>query len=473
MVFSSAIFLFYFFPVFVLLYLLAPVRWKDWVALMGSLVFYAWGAPTFVYVLLGAILLDFWLAKSLHRSTNLTTRKRLLTMSLLVNVGLLAYFKYANFFIDNVNALLTSWEMEAISWTAVVLPIGISFFTFQKISYMLDVYRGSCPPLRSLGRYALYILLFPQLIAGPIVRYRDIADQLLDRKAQLIAPFFMAGMFRFFIGLSKKLLIANPLGRNVDMALATDIAQMGTGTSWIVMIAYAFQIYFDFSGYSDMAIGLGQMMGFRFPENFRFPYLSASITEFWRRWHITLSQWMRDYLYIPLGGNRISPGRTYVNLWLVFLISGLWHGASWNFVIWGIWHGGFLVLERLFLGKWLSKIGRLPSMLLSFVVVVIGWVWFRIEELPEAWLYLQQMWGAGGGVERWFHPYFWYIFGIAAIICFLPIIPSLEEKLEALYETRKSSGGILIQAILIVCLMILCWSEIAVSGFNPFIYFRF
>ncbi|MEM7657796.1 MAG: MBOAT family protein [Bacteroidota bacterium] len=473
MVFSSATFLFYFLPVFLLLYLLAPTRFKNWVALLGSLAFYTWGAPNFVLILLGAIGVDFFLAKWMGKESRPKRKKQILACSLVLNVGLLAYFKYANFFVDNLNQILQSWGVNSVEWVAVALPIGISFFTFQKISYVLDVYRGTHAPLTSLRDYALYILLFPQLIAGPIVRYHEVADQLLERKSQLSAPFALAGMFRFVIGLSKKMLIANPLGKTVDIVFAGDLSQLGTGTAWIILIAYAFQIYYDFSGYSDMAIGLGQMMGFRFPENFRFPYTSRSITEFWRRWHITLSQWMRDYLYIPLGGNRHSASRTYLNLWIVFLISGLWHGAAWNFLIWGIWHGSFLVLERLFLGKILKRIGALPSLIYAFLVVLIGWVWFRVESLGDGWLYLQQLAGADGGTERWFHPYYRFNLILAAAFAFLPALFQWEKRLESWLETSTRPLAIWGKALLAAGLLLLCFSEIATASFNPFIYFRF
>lgn len=472
MVFSSTLFLFYFLPVFLLAYLLVPPRFKNWIALLASGLFYAWGAPRFLFVLLAAIVLDFGFGHYIARSRDNRGRNILLACSLMLNVGLLAYFKYANFFVENVNSLLANWEIEAFSWTKVALPIGISFFTFQKISYILDVYRGQ-QPLRSLRDYALYILLFPQLIAGPIVRYHEIADQLVNRRENLTIAFAFSGLFRFIIGLSKKMLIANPLGRSVDGFFGGDLTQIGTGTAWIMLIAYAFQIYYDFSAYSDMAIGLGQMMGFRFPENFRFPYIARSITEFWRRWHITLSEWMRDYLYIPLGGNRLGAGRTYFNLWIVFLISGLWHGAAWPFVIWGIWHGAFLVLERLFLGKWLKRIGTLPAMLYSFGVVLLGWAWFRAASLGDGWEFIQQLLGKDGGKWLWRHPYFWFNFTLASLFAFLPAFGRLAERLEGAFAVPKSRFGLVWRALLCLVLGLLCYSELAVASFNPFIYFRF
>jgi len=279
-------------------------------------------------------------------------KKKLLTaISVMLNVGLLAYFKYANFFVENINEVLAAIGIEQIKWTAVTLPIGISFFTFQKMTYAVDVYRGVYHPLKKPTDFALYILMFPQLIAGPIVRFNEIANQIEDRSWNENNNNRLTGFFRFTVGLAKKVLIANVLGEQVDLIFGLGQLEFNTVTAWIGIVAYAFQIYFDFSGYSDMAIGIGRMIGFDFPENFNNPYISRNITEFWRRWHITLGRWMRDYLYIPLGGNRVSTMRLYFNLWVVFLISGLWHGAAWNFVIWGAFHGLFLVMDKLFLLK--------------------------------------------------------------------------------------------------------------------------
>ena len=281
--------------------------------------------------------------------------------------------------------------MEPAHWTRVALPIGISFFTFQKLTYSVDVYRKVHKPLNKVTDYALYILMFPQLIAGPIVRYNEIADQIEDRSANETMNNRLTGFFRFMIGLAKKVLIANVLGEQVDLIFSDTVNGLSTFTAWIGILAYAFQIYYDFSGYSDMAIGIGRMIGFRFPENFNNPYISQSITEFWRRWHITLGRFMRDYLYIPLGGSRVSNRRLYFNLWVVFLISGLWHGASWNFVIWGAFHGLFLVADRIILLKFFNFIGKVPSIIITFLISLIGWVFFRADNLEIARDYLGRM----------------------------------------------------------------------------------
>ena len=472
MLFSSVIFLLYFFPVFILLYLFTPVNWKNYIALAGSLFFYAWGAPTFVFVLIGSVIIDFWLGHKIYAFKEKKIRKKLLVFGLVYNLGLLFFFKYANFFVENIQYFFTQAGWEKPAWVEIALPIGISFFTFQKISYLLDVYRREQQPLHRLEDYLLYIILFPQLIAGPIVRYKEIASQISDRKAQINESFLFAGMFRFIIGLSKKLLIANPLGEQVDLAFGGEMAGMGTMGAWIMAVSYGMQIYFDFSGYSDMAIGLGKMMGFRLPENFNHPYISQSITEFWKRWHITLSNWMRDYLYIPLGGNRIALGRTYLNLVLVFFLSGLWHGAAWTFVIWGLFHGFFLILERIFLKDLLLKAGRFTSVIFTFFIVTIAWVIFRADNLPASLNYLNLMFSFKPDTI-WYSSYFITILSISLIICFLPIWSVMEGKMNAFYSHQRSLGDLVGKFSMASVLAFLCITEVVTTGFNPFIYFRF
>lgn len=472
MVFSSATFLFYFFPAFLLLYFLTPVRYKNLTALIASLLFYAWGAPVFLFVLLGSIIIDFFLGRLMHATLDSRLRQRYLIISLMLNVGLLVYFKYANFFVENANGLLAGLGIEAVAWTAVALPIGISFFTFQKISYLIDVYRGTHAPLRRIQDFALYIILFPQLIAGPIVRFHEIADQIEDRRNQINIEAVFQGLFRFVIGLSKKMLIANPMGQQVDPVFATGFDDLSTPMAWIIIMAYALQIYFDFSGYSDMAIGIGKMLGFTFPENFNHPYISRSITEFWRRWHITLSLWMRDYLYIPLGGNRVSNTRLYVNLSLVFLLSGFWHGAAWTFVCWGGFHGFFLILDRLFLKQFLERIDSAPAMVLTFVLTLLGWVLFRAETISAAIEYMGVMLWPHEGVFRMSFA-FWVVFGIGMLICFGPGIAQLDRKLNQIYEGKPTYIGLLTKAIVCTALIYFCFFEVMTTDFNPFIYFRF
>ena len=471
MVFSSAIFLFYFLPTFLILYFFTPLRYKNGMALAASILFYFWGAPDFFLILLAAIGIDFWLGWKIYLSTDSIQKRRYLICSLLLNIGLLAYFKYANFFVENVNYLCTKIGIEAFDWIDVALPIGISFFTFQKISYILDIYFNKGKPLKQLTDYALYILLFPQLIAGPIIRFHEIAAQIKDRSAALNMENRINGLFRFSIGLSKKVLIADQLGIEVDRVFNSGLAEIGTGEAWIIIIAYAFQIYFDFSGYSDMAIGIGKTLGFKIPENFNFPYISKSITEFWRRWHITLSNWMKDYLYIPLGGNRKGQTRTYVNLAIVFLLSGLWHGTSWNFVLWGAYHGFFLILDRLFLLKLLRKGGQIISVVFIFVLTLIGWVLFRANTLGEAIIYLERMFSFTPSTLN-YSLSFLVIIWISTIFAFLPLFGGNVKKLNKIFETQ-STTSLGWKTFICILLLIICMSEITVSNFNPFIYFRF
>ena len=345
MVFSSATFLFIFLPVVLVLYYLVPARWRNGILLTASLLFYSWSEPRFIALLLVSITADYFIARRMDLAEG-GKRKGWLAGSLVLNLAILAYFKYANFFIDNVQQFYSWLGLVPFEWHKVALPVGISFVTFQKISYMVDVYRRDHEAQRRWDVLALYILMFPQLIAGPIIRYKEIVAQLKDRSATDTPDNRLHGLFRFLVGLSKKVLIANVLAQQVDIIFATAPGELAAGTAWIGMLAYTMQIYFDFSGYSDMALGLGRMFGFSFPENFNFPYISQSFTEFWKRWHITLGHWMKDYLYIPLGGNRQGEGRTYLNLVIVFFLSGLWHGAAWTFVVWGLYHGLFLILDN-------------------------------------------------------------------------------------------------------------------------------
>ncbi len=333
MVFSSSLFLVYFLPIFILVYTFINNRFKNLFILLASIIFYMWGAPKFIFILLGSTIIDFYIVKHLFLANTIKRKKLFLYLSLAMNLGLLAYFKYANFFVDNVSFVLQSMGFSAIEWVKVALPIGISFYTFQTLTYSIDVYRGIHKPLDKLTDYLLYIMSFPQMIAGPIVKFNLIADQITNRKETIDDK--LQGIIRFAIGLAKKVLIANVMGQQADLIMNQNPEEITTIASWVGIIAYTFQIYFDFSGYSDMAIGLGRIMGFSFPENFNNPYNSRSITDFWRRWHMTLGQWMKDYLYIPLGGSKVkSKSRLFFNLWFVFLVSGLWHGSSWNFVLW-------------------------------------------------------------------------------------------------------------------------------------------
>ena len=402
------------------------------------------------------------------------TKKSLLAISLFINVGLLVIFKYANFFIENVNSSLSVLGFENIAWTAIALPIGISFYTFQTLTYSIDVYRKVQKPLEKVSDYLLYIMSFPQMIAGPIVRFNSIAGQITNRSETIDDK--LMGFFRFSIGLAKKVLIANTMGAQADLIFNGNLSEISMSAAWVGILAYTFQIYFDFSGYSDMAIGLGRIMGFRFPENFNNPYTSKSISEFWRKWHITLGTWMKDYLYIPLGGNRVSTkARLYFNLWIVFLLSGLWHGASWNFVLWGAFHGLFLILDRLFLLKFFSKIGNLPSMLITFFIVIIGWVLFRVENINDAGIYLSKMieFSSVNNLPETVTT-FNLKFILAVVFSFITL-SKFGRKAEqyVFYSDKYSFSTYLVFTIISLVLFVASLISVMTSGFNPFIYFRF
>ncbi len=470
MLFSSTFFLIYFLPVFFTVYFFLPSFLKNYFIVFASLVFYIWGAPQFVFVLLATIIFNFCFAHLIFREQKKRNKLIFLAFSIIVNLSLLFYFKYANFFIENINTLLSSLNMSTLHVLKIALPIGISFFTFHQISFIIDVYRGVKPPMKKISDYALYILLFPQLIAGPIIRYNEISDQIEGRDKKFKVDEVLFGFLRFSIGLAKKVLIANVLGKEADRIFSLQASELDFVLSWMGAITYTFQIYFDFSGYSDMAIGLARMMGFVFPENFNHPYISQSVTDFWRRWHISLSRWMRDYLYIPLGGNKVSNGRLYFNLWIVFIVSGLWHGAEWTFILWGAYHGFFLAIERLFLLKITSKIGVLTRVLFTFFTIVMGWVLFRSQDLNQAYSFFINMFSLNIK-DSFFSSHLLVILGIAVVLSILPLFSKFR-----IFESPTLNFSfiktLLITSIIISCLM-LCIGELTASDFNPFIYFKF
>jgi len=398
----------------------------------------------------------------------------LLCISLSINLGLLFYFKYSNFFVENLNHVLGHLGFNTIRWAKLLLPIGISFYTFETLTYVVDVFRGIHKPLKNFWDYQLYIILYPKLIAGPIIRYHDIANQIYDHTDYETSENKLRGLYRFFIGLAKKVIIANVVGSAADAIFNMPHNELGTATAWIGALSYTFQIYFDFSGYSDMAIGLALMMGFRFPENFNNPYTASSITDFWRRWHITLGAWMRNYLYIPLGGNKVkNKWRLYLNLWIVFLASGLWHGAAWGFVIWGAYHGLFLVLERMFLLKWLSRLGKF-SFLYTFPIVLIGWVLFRAEHLHPALQYFHRMftWHASSEIWRADSEFIFTTF-LAFFFSFFTL-PKVGQKIqEKVFYADYNLKRHYVMAFIVIILLLISAGRITTSTFNPFIYFRF
>lgn len=473
MVFSSSIFLLYFLPVFLLVYFSVGKSLKNPVILAASILFYAWGAPKFVFVILASTIIDFYIVRALFRSELERKRRLLLFASIFINLGLLVYFKYSNFFIENVNSLLSTFGIQNIAWTSVLLPIGISFYTFQTLTYSIDIYRKIHSPLEKLSDYLLYIMSFPQMIAGPIVRFSSVADQITSRKENIDDK--LIGLYRFCIGLAKKVLIANVMGTQADLIMDGNLSGLDCWTAWLGIISYTFQIYFDFSGYSDMAIGLGRMMGFRFPENFNSPYTSKSISEFWRKWHITLGDFMRDYLYIPLGGSRVaSKSRLFFNLWLVFLISGLWHGASWNFVVWGAYHGLFLILDRLFLIRILNKAGNFVSIVFTFFIVMIGWVIFRLESMSDILIYIQKLFEFSTFKFPETIPS--YLFFLAVAVFFSFVYAFKAGKTWEAYVFKKENYSLSANfgfGVLSAVLFLISLSSITSSGFNPFIYFRF
>jgi len=474
MVFSSSLFLLYFLPAFLIAYYLIPRRLRNLFTLLASIFFYAWGAPDFIFIVLGSIVVDYYIVDLMHKSTLEKARRILLGASVVLNVGMLAYFKYANFMVENFNEILGWFGVESVAWTAVALPIGISFFTFQKLTYSVDVYRNVHTPLRRLTDYAMYILMFPQLIAGPIVRFNEIADQIENRRAFETIDAKMLGFFRFVVGLSKKVLIANVLGEQVDKIFAMQAADISTPIAWIGIVAYSFQIYYDFSGYSDMAIGIGRMIGFKFPENFNNPYISLNITEFWRRWHITLGRWMRDYLYIPLGGSKVSTRRLYYNLWVVFLISGLWHGAAWNFVVWGAFHGFFLIADRMFLIKATRPLGKYGNILLTYFITLIGWVLFRAETLEFAFQYMGRMFAFDSTqTDIWLDAEFRVMMVAGAVFGFIAAFGKIESRWMHTLNQPKKTLTISLMIFIAIVFTIICIGSITSSSFNPFIYFRF
>ena len=471
MVFSSNIFLFFFLPIFLIAYFITPQKFRNYTLLLFSIVFYAYGAPDFVFLLVGECIINYFLVRGLAKTEKTGTKKLLCALSVVMALGLLLYFKYANFFMENLNTILGWTHHEPIGWMKVALPIGISFFTFQSITYTIDVYRGTTPPSQKLTDYVLYIMMFPQLIAGPIVNYNSVAAQLVSRTSTMEDR--VVGFYRFVIGLAKKVLIANTMAAYADQVFDMAYGDLATGTAWIGILAYTFQIYFDFSGYSDMAIGLGKMMGFRFPENFNDPYTSRSVTEFWKRWHMTLGNFIMNYLYIPLGGNRKGKGRMYFNLWLCFLLSGLWHGASWTFVLWGAFHGFFICADKLFLKNALKKIGTIPSVIITFFLVAMGWVLFRVDTAADAGAFYQALFAFKGGLTVAGDTQFWCVFVLAVVFSFLTLVPFGQRLQDRIFADSYSKPLSWTMFAITLVLFVLSAGSLCVSDFNPFIYFRF
>ncbi|CAM4101031.1 MBOAT family O-acyltransferase [Bacillus paramycoides] len=464
MVFSNLFFLCLFLPAVLLIYYAVRKELQNIVLLFFSLVFYAWGEPIYVFLMLFSIFVNYWFGILLGNSrfTN-GQRKMLLTFAIVMNTAILGYFKYANFLVDNINSIFhTNIILEKIP-----LPIGISFFTFHAMSYIIDIYKKKVDAQRNIFDLALYFTVFPQLVAGPIVRYNTISHQLHQRTVD--AKKFSEGIRRFIIGLGKKVLIANQLGAIADEIFAMNPSDMSVSLAWMGAIAYTLQIYFDFSGYSDMAIGLGKMFGFDFLENFNYPYISKSISEFWRRWHISLGSWFRDYVYIPLGGNRVTTWKVYRNLFIVWGLTGFWHGASWTFMIWGIYYGILIALEKAGLENLLQKLWSPLQHIYVMFLVIIGWVFFRADNFSYCFEFLKSMFGFNGpltDINSYFYIMnYWGIF-LLAIITAAPVFPWLQKML----STKRFA---ILSPVYYLSILVIVLVFLTNATYNPFIYFRF
>jgi alginate O-acetyltransferase complex protein AlgI len=465
MVFSSAAFLYFFLPVFLILYYASPAAWRNWTILIASLTFYTAGAGTIVFVLLVSVWLNQFVA------VRLTGRNSALwlTLGIFANVAALIYYKYTPLLWSAADYLLVTFAGKSLgSAPEIALPIGISFFTFQALSYLIDVWRHVTVPAESQGRFSVYHTLFPQLVAGPIVRYSEIGDELRRRHISLDDA--TAGALRFCFGFAKKIVLADNLGAVTDQILQLPANELTAGHAWLAISCYTLQIFYDFSGYSDMAIGLGRMLGFHFPENFDQPYRATSVTDFWRRWHMTLTRWFRDYVYIPLGGNRAGTLRTYLNLTVVFVLCGLWHGAAWGFLIWGLYHGALLVLERVAHNRFDLRPRGLVGFAITLVLVMIGWVFFRITDLPAALHFLRTMFGFGTA-DTFYFPVRYFLAPDVAV--YLAIGVALALGNSARWKLSVRTPVFAGQLIVGLALFFFAALQLAANTFNPFIYFRF
>ena len=468
MLFSSIVFLFSFLPAVMILYYLLPVRFRNVILLLASLVFYAWGEPVYLFLMLLSILFNYFSGLDIARNLqDKRAAKRSLVFNLIINLAVLGFFKYEGFLLDTLNGILP----VHISYHALPLPIGISFYTFQILSYIIDIYRGNVKVQTNLPNFALYVTMFPQLIAGPIVQYADVDEQLASREVSRTK--FGEGSMYFIRGLAKKVLLANTSGM-----IFTEVSGLAKGniavvTAWLGAFAYMFQIYFDFSGYSDMAIGLGKMFGFEFNMNFNYPYVSKSITEFWRRWHISLSSWFRDYVYIPLGGSRVSKIKHIRNLLIVWFLTGLWHGAAWNFVAWGLYYGVILIIEKYLLSPVLDRLPDVVRHIYSIVLVVIGWVLFFSSSFGQAADYIRVMFGAGAhGFADRESMYLLTSNLILWLILIFGSTPLVHFRYEHMLRTKKWNTTI-INSVVYAALFIVCIAYLVTETYNPFLYFRF
>lgn len=466
MLFSSMTFLWVFLPLCLIGYYLLNQRYRNIFLLIASLIFYAWGEPKYIIVMLLSIVINYVLGIAV--SFYCKYKKIILFVGILINLAFLCYFKYWNFLGENINQILGGH----LTAKTVTLPIGISFYTFQSLSYVIDVYRKGVSAQKNILNLGLYVSFFPQLIAGPIVRYCDIEKQIKERKVAFSD--FAYGIKRFVVGLSKKVIISNIMAGVADSIFSLNYSDLNTWSAWLGLICYTFQIYYDFSGYSDMAIGLGRMFGFRFSENFNYPYLSKSVKEFWRRWHISLTTWFREYLYIPLGGNRNGKTKTYINQLIVFFATGLWHGASWNFVIWGLYHGLFMTVEKMGFENVLDKNPKkLLNHIYTIMIVMIGWVFFRTNTIKHAFSYLSTLFiyqnGYNTDIKMFLNPEVLLVLSVAIIFSGI-----IQTKVIFFKNLKIEHSSITIkEIILIILLLLLSITYLANNVYNPFIYFRF
>jgi alginate O-acetyltransferase complex protein AlgI len=471
MLFYEPLFLFVFFPIVFTLFL--AVRRRDgprtWVLLVASIFFYLWSQPLFVPLVLATCVTDYVLGRVIARAG----RQRLaLTVGILINLSMLVYFKYADFAVDNLDVLLTAVGLPAWHIARIALPIGVSFIVFEKISYLVDIQRGRSKPAPDFPTYLLFVFLFPKLLAGPIMKYHELEAQLLEHGNSRLDD-IIQGFRRFMLGVVKKTILADTLGAAADMTFNADPHLLGFADAWWGALFFTFQIYIDFSAYTDMAIGLARMFGFRLNENFNSPYIALSITDFWRRWHMSLTTWIREYLYIPLGGNRVPLWRNYLNLWVCFLASGLWHGAAWTYVIWGAYNGLFLVLDRLFLLRVLRRVPMLAANAITFLITIIGWVVFRSTSLGQAGLFFHAMTHPGMSSDVygvWRTSAMYTAAGAAALISFLPRVPGFDRM--AGHVMAAPAGRAAINTLLALLFMFALAKALA-DPFKPFLYFRF
>lgn len=461
MVFSSLLFLFVFLPVFLGVYYVCPKKYRNLVLLIFSLIFYSWGEPIYVGIMIFSTLVDFTIGLIIdkHRSSKIIPKAALIT-SVVINLGMLGFFKYSGFFIENINNIFNV-DIEVLK---LALPIGISFYTFQTMSYTIDLYRNKISVQKNIISFGSYVTMFPQLVAGPIVTYNHVEKEIDSREESIDE--FAYGVTRFIEGLGKKVLLANGIGALWNTVSASGYNKESVLIYWIGITAFALQLYFDFSGYSDMAIGLGAMMGFKFPENFNYPYVSKSVTEFWRRWHITLGSWFREYVYIPLGGNRVSKGRVYLNILCVWFLTGFWHGAGWNFIAWGLYFGVLMIIEKKFLLKYLEKIPAFISRTYLLFIILISWVFFSLDSFGDAIVYLKGMFGVGTksfvDLNTLYLMSNYWLLMVLGVVFATPIYKKIKQKI-----------NLPCKYIINVFILVLATAYLVDSTFNPFLYFRF